>query len=240
MKGPSIQRTAVFSAVLHFAVIILTMIILSQSADNIKMPSPYIVNLVTQGDKSYKKGLRGTGAATGQPHSRVAKKNVAAKKRVKAAAPRGNHLSTPGASRAAERKRVEDRIAELAAKKRVERIVKLRSIISLKGKSFPGDRASATQGGGGRDSSKGTPFADYYTKITTEIWQEWVYPDLGEENLETVIFVRILKNGSINVQGIEKSSGNQLFDRSALRAIAKATPVTPPPYEMEVGIRFYP
>ncbi|MEC4675835.1 MAG: energy transducer TonB [Nitrospirota bacterium] len=213
---------------------------MSRSANNIKMPSPYIVNLVTQGDRSHKTGLRGTGAAAGQSRSRVAKKNAAAKKRVKAAAPRGNHLSTLGTTRAVERKRVEDRIAELAAKKRVERIVKLRSIISLKGKSVPGDRASATQGGGGPASSKGTPFADYYTKITTEIWQEWVYPDLGEENLETVIFVRILKNGSINVQGIEKSSGNQLFDRSALRAITKASPVTPPPYEMEVGIRFYP
>jgi len=39
---------------------------------------------------------------------------------------------------------------------------------------------------------------------------------------------------------IEKPSGNVLFDRSALRAIAKASPVTPPPYEMEIGVRFYP
>jgi colicin import membrane protein len=49
-----------------------------------------------------------------------------------------------------------------------------------------------------------------------------------------------MRDGTIKVQGIEKSSGNALFDRSAQRAIAKATPVTPPPYEMEIGIRFYP
>jgi len=39
---------------------------------------------------------------------------------------------------------------------------------------------------------------------------------------------------------VEKSSGDLFFDRSALKAVTKASPVSPPPYEMEIGIRFFP
>ena len=52
--------------------------------------------------------------------------------------------------------------------------------------------------------------------------------------------MKIAKDGTLSVQGVEKKSGNTLFDRSALRAIAKASPVAPPPYEMEIGMRFFP
>ena len=52
--------------------------------------------------------------------------------------------------------------------------------------------------------------------------------------------IKILKDGTTIVQNIEKSSGNSLFDRSALKALAKASPLPPPPYEMEIGVRFYP
>jgi TonB family protein len=55
-----------------------------------------------------------------------------------------------------------------------------------------------------------------------------------------VVSIRILKNGTLQVLNIERSSGIPLFDRSALRAITKASPVTPPPQEMEIGVRFYP
>jgi colicin import membrane protein len=82
--------------------------------------------------------------------------------------------------------------------------------------------------------------ADYYTKITKEIWQQWVFPETGDKNLEAIISIRIMRDGAVLISRVEKSSGNSLFDKSAVRAISKASPVTPPPREMEIGVRFYP
>jgi TonB family protein len=48
------------------------------------------------------------------------------------------------------------------------------------------------------------------------------------------------KDGTLSGVKIEKASGDRFFDRSALNAVTKASPVSPPPYEMEIGIRFYP
>ena len=136
-------------------------------------------------------------------------------------------------------KRVEDRLTELASKKKIERIVKLRSVISVKSsgvKSVAGPVAK--EGGGG--APKGSLFDSYYAKITDEIRQEWVYPDMGKKDISSIVAVTIRRDGTITIHGIEKSSGDLLFDRSVLKAVTKASPVSPPPYEMEMGIRFYP
>jgi TonB family protein len=90
------------------------------------------------------------------------------------------------------------------------------------------------------NTGKGSISDDYYTKIRNQIWQQWVYPDTGKKDLEAIISIRIMKDGTISMQKIEKSSGNPLFDKSAIKALTKANPLSPPPYEMEVGVRFYP
>jgi TonB family protein len=54
-----------------------------------------------------------------------------------------------------------------------------------------------------------------------------------------VISIKIDSQGKVVSQEIEKSSGNILFDRSAEKAISKASPLPPPPVEMEIGVRFY-
>ncbi|MEW6108004.1 MAG: TonB family protein [Nitrospirota bacterium] len=222
MKGPSLQKTAALSAALHLTILVLSLIIL-RNPHNIVIPSPYIVSLVPPG-----KEIKGpaddvrSSAKVPEPAPSMDKHETKDKKEDKI----GQNI-------------VEDRISELKAKKKIEQIVKLRSIVSIKGAGEQ-NRQQATTQNISAGHSKGTIFNNYYSKITGEIWQEWIYPDLGENNLETIIFVKIMKDGTIHIQGIEKSSGNALFDRSALKALAKATPVSPPPYEMEIGIRFYP
>jgi colicin import membrane protein len=79
----------------------------------------------------------------------------------------------------------------------------------------------------------------YYALITRRIWSEWIYPETGSEGLEVIITVKLDREGKIISHEIEKSSGNSLFDRSALKAISKASPLPPPPTEMEIGVRFY-
>ena len=63
-------------------------------------------------------------------------------------------------------------------------------------------------------------------------------PDLALFGVE-VMRAHAGESETVLSQDIEKSSGNLLFDRSATKAISKASPLSPPPVEMEIGVRFY-
>ncbi len=86
----------------------------------------------------------------------------------------------------------------------------------------------------------------YYQTLWARIRAEWALPRgiLPSENLETVIDVTVSRSGVVTAINIEKSSGNQYFDQSALRAIRKASPFPPLPEDIrgssiELGIRFH-
>lgn len=241
MKGPSLQKTAALSAALHLTLLLVAVVLFRHSSSFV-MPSPYVVNLVSP--EAGESRRPATPAKPKAEEKASAKRAVeAAPAKAKPAVPAAPKLTEPAkkeiSSRPDSSKMVDDRIAELEAKRKVEQIVRLRSVISLKATGEQKGTGPAHLTGG--SASKGTLFDSYYAKITEEIWSEWIYPDLGEKKqLEAVIFVRILRDGTIHVQGVERSSGNLVFDRSALRALAKASPVSVPPHEMELGIRFYP
>ena len=224
MRGPSLQKSTALSAALHFTFFIAAVLILRQSS-SIVIPSPYTVSLVGPVNSSPPHPAAGT--APGMNDAPSTKQHS-----VRQPAPEKDEKP--------DRTRVEDRLSELKAKKKLRDIVSLRSkVLEIKGAEGKAQQFNAAQKSGGTPS-QGNLFDSYYAKITSQIWQEWIYPDMGDKNLETIIAVKIAKDGSVTVQRIEKGSGNALFDRSALRAIAKASPVAPPPYEMEIGMRFYP
>jgi colicin import membrane protein len=203
------------------------------------MPPPYMVNLVSP-DGPQKMNRR----EVVEPRQKKQETVPAAE------IPRKNMKDTEKERDIAkEREMVEQKIAAIATKRKIQAIEKTfkeRSVLSLKAHgdnksvkpvvSKTGNTSSQTASSG----AQGTIFDDYYAKITKEIWQQWVYPDLGRKDIEAIVSIRILKDGTAIVQKIEKSSGNALFDRSALRALAKASPLSPPPYEIELGVRFYP
>jgi colicin import membrane protein len=228
MRGPSLQKSTALSAALHFTFFIAAALVLKQSA-SIVIPSPYVVSLVGPVNSSPERSASGSaaGSATG---SKAGTSMIDPSRQER----------TPEKDEKSDRTRVEDRLSELKAKKKLKDIVALRSkVLEIKGSEGKAQRTNAAQKSGG-GAAQGSMFDSYYAKITGQIWQEWVYPDMGDKNLETIIAVKIAKDGSVTVQRIEKGSGNALFDRSAMRAIAKASPVAPPPYEMEIGMRFYP
>ena len=88
----------------------------------------------------------------------------------------------------------------------------------------------------------------YYNLIWQRIRNVWVLPSgalQGRKDLETIIGIRIAKDGQIVDIQVEKKSGNPYLDESALRAIKKANPLPPLPPGMEVdkfdvGVRFTP
>lgn len=223
MIGPSLQRLTLLSLAFHLIFFLATFLVIKQSGRFV-MPSPYVVNLVGSDVRT-----EGKSETQSVSHARI----PPAKKENKT--PVDKTEKTKSVSKA-EEQHVSDRIAALQAKKKIEKLVNLRNVISLKGsgEGKPASSAGAAGKGGG-------PLVDdYYSKITRDIWQNWVFPDTGNKDLEAIISIKILRDGSLHVNRIEKSSGSGLFDRSALRAIAKASPATPPPYEMEIGVRFYP
>ncbi len=228
MSGPSLQRLTVLSLVFHLSFFLAVFFAVKQSS-RFMMPSPYVVSLV--GSEGKPEGKSDTQAVE---QTRTQAPAMTKETKETKSAPQ----KTKAVSKAQE-KHVSEQIAALEAKKKIKKLAELRNIISLKGSSEGKPASRGTEGKGGGVPT-GVPADDYYAKVTKAIWQNWVFPETSNKNLEAVISIRIMKDGFVQVTRIEKSSGNGLFDRSALRAIAKASPVTPPPYEMEIGVRFYP
>ena len=100
--------------------------------------------------------------------------------------------------------------------------------------------ASAAAGGQMDDR-----LAEYYRVIWSRIKSQWALPGgINPRNdVEAVVNIRILKDGSITGMTFEKKSGLGYFDNSVLRALKKAPPLPPRPewYRengLEIGIRF--
>lgn len=228
MRGPTLQKATIISFTLHLTVFAIALVILKQSS-SVRLPSPYTVNLVSPG--VLKDMGRETTTEAGKESTRLTAPADVSKKSVKET-PKDKPKDA-----AKEKEMVAKRIAAIEAKKKVERRVKLRSVIALKadaGKQGSSIKQQSASNG------KAALQEDYYTTITREIWQQWVYPDTGKKDIEAIVAIKILRDGTAIIQRIEKSSGNTLFDKSALRALAKASPLPPPPDEMEIGVRFFP
>jgi colicin import membrane protein len=229
MKGPSLQKTAVLSAGLHVTFFLLAFLVLRQSS-NIVMPSPYVVSLVSPGKIGQKATAPPAAASVQSPRAAAESRAVAPKK------------EAPGFDEKKAEKLVKDRIAALEAKHRIKekhetlgRIRKELTAIRAGGEKAP--KKSSAQTGAAGEASGGETYID---KVASEIHEEWHWPDYMKKDLEAVISMKIERDGTISQVRFEKKSGDGLFDRSIAQAIAKASPVTPPPYEMEIGVRFYP
>jgi colicin import membrane protein len=223
MRGPSLQKTALLSFALHLTAFLIVFLILRQS-NRMVMSSPYTVSLVSPNVL--------TGVDKGKNNEEVVRETK--EPSVPSVAPKKSKNEA-----VKEKKLIEDKISALAAKKKkIDTLSKLHEIISLKA---GGGKSSA-------DSKKTAPIAgkahapeDYSSRIMDGIQPYWnLPPGIGKKGLEAIVSIKILKDGTVIVLGIEKKSGNTLFDRSALQALAKASPLPRPPDEMEIGVKFHP
>lgn len=221
----SLHSYALVSLLIHLFFFSIAFFIL-RGNDHYILPSSYVVNLVSPESTTISLGSKKEEfPSKGNIRDREVKRSDEAvkDKHGKAHFERDEQL-------------ISERIAAIMAKKRIEKIASLRNTISLQG-GAAGKKGIVS----GSGEKKGASLVDdYYSRITSEIKQHWIYPDTGSKDIEAEIVIKILKDGSVQIRGVEKSSGNSLFDRSAIRAITKASPLTPPPYEMEIGVRFHP
>jgi outer membrane biosynthesis protein TonB len=221
MREPGLQKTTALSLALHLTAFLIAFLFLKQSNHIIISPS-YTVSLISSDI------LTGIDKGKNIDASDMSKESV-----TQADIPKKNIKEISKG-----KEMVEKKISAIEAKKKkIDTLAKLHEIISLKasgGKhSIAAKTTSSTQG-------KVNTSDDYYSKIMNEIHAQWnCPPQICKNDLKAVISIRILKDGTA-IAKLENGSGNILFDKLARRAIDKASPLTPPPYEMEIGVRFYP
>lgn len=100
------------------------------------------------------------------------------------------------------------------------------------GSQTPG-RPEGKQGGPSADEQ----LAQWFDGVKTRINTHWSI--LGEDRQServTVIGVRIADNGRLMNASVDESSGDQMFDRSAMRAVVQADPFPPIPSEVKEKI----
>ena len=232
MKEQGICSAITLSFFLHISIVTLSFLI-GRGFYTHTLITPYTVSLVSPSQTAGSEKVSPSGADREAATAEIAKP---------AEKPRVASYTEPRRKKESDSAIVKNRIEELKAIQKLERLAALRKIIdigagqrALQSKNSSGPRNNIT-GSGGASAGGG----DYYSLVEGKIRQQWVYPDTLDTDLQTVVSIRITKDGSITIEKIEKGSGNQLFDRSVLRAITMASPLPPPLKEMEIGLRFRP
>jgi colicin import membrane protein len=77
------------------------------------------------------------------------------------------------------------------------------------------------------------PFAWYLRVIERKIQDSWRRPVGSREGQEAVAIFEIGRDGQVRRASIEKTSGDPVYDRAALRAITEANPFPPLPDEFK-------
>ncbi|MEW6327880.1 MAG: energy transducer TonB [Thermodesulfobacteriota bacterium] len=102
-----------------------------------------------------------------------------------------------------------------------------------------------TPAAGGSGQAEASILNIYVGLVKHKIRSNWVIPPnlLRYKDLETIVVVRIYKNGGIGSAWLEKRSGNIYLDNSAMRAVHLSSPFSPLPPEiresvLEIGIQF--
>jgi colicin import membrane protein len=223
-KEPNFQLVVITSAVIHLILIALIVIPLRSKENEYRS---YFVNLVGPAEAPGRKTVSPSEVKGGEK-DKTQLKDISGKPLSKA----GMSLEpAESVSKEIERLRSISALSKLKNKKAEE---KARDIENIR----QNVQVSAVKSGGSAGAQSLAPDS-YYALITRKIWGEWVYPNLGSSGLEVIISMKIEKDGRVISHEIEKSSGNTLFDRSAMKAVSKASPLPPPPFEMELGVRFY-
>jgi colicin import membrane protein len=141
-----------------------------------------------------------------------------------------------------------DRIREM--KKKTEYIDVTRSK-GLSGNTGPGRTGNGGYGLPGSSEGGGRTLDPVSQRYMLEIWEKiknsWGLPGIAsfKKDLETIVTIRIRKDGRIVDINIEKRSGNRIYDESILRVLRSVDPLPPIPTTlnmetMEIGFRFLP
>ena len=83
-------------------------------------------------------------------------------------------------------------------------------------------------------------FDDYFDAIASAARSNWAIPEwLSEEQLRATVIIKVNEDGSIASKAIKESSGNDIFDNSALKAFDTIGRLPEPPERIKSLINAY-
>lgn len=233
-KEPNFQKIIIASAVIHLLFIAIVAIPIKSKKREYKS---YFVNIVSPME------LRRTSkiAAKADIKAPVSKKAAPRKRtrpekgvtlqpadRVKTEIERLRAIS------ALAKKKKEDEI-QLARAQEAEEALS-RAIEDIRGRKL----ASISVGPGTSSKVSSVAAESYHALVIQKIQENWIIPSNFESSdLETIISFEMNGDGVVTSHRIEKTSGNNLFDRTAVKAILKSSPLPVHPVEREIEVRFH-
>jgi TonB family protein len=252
MREEAWYRMLIISFVIHILILAAFSIPFKKSSKRFDALSSYSVNLVGQ------LGGGGGSIGAGQAEKGLPEKPVpAAPARVKRPAPvkkqAKEEVSLSKKKVAAREKttkeelsRLEERIRDMKKKADYLDVSKTKTA-GAGGKGGTGAGAPGLPFG---SEGGGKPLDPATQKYILDIWDKvksaWGVPGMTyKKDLETIVIIRIRKDGRIVDINIEKRSGNRIYDESILRVLRAVDPLPPIPASlntdsMELGFRFLP
>ncbi|MBN2654584.1 MAG: TonB family protein [Nitrospirae bacterium] len=222
MNKPRVFNAFAFSFLIHILLAAAGLLIMT--SHQYRQPTPYVVSIVEE--------IASQSSAPAQAPSAPAAEIP------KPQPPKNEAMKLPSKetkTTKAEEDRAKEQIQALAAKKRLEKLARLRKVIDVSGSKSSSQKTAALPA-----SKQGMLASDYESAVTSLIRQQWNYPEALDKDLEAVVLITIALDGKITIHGFEKKSGSALFDRSVLRAINLASPLPKPQKEMDMGVKFRP
>jgi colicin import membrane protein len=242
-KEPNFQAIIITSAVLHLFFITLATVPFKTKEREYKS---YYVNIVSPAEvQKPKASLKSKKTGKDESESIKIKTPIKRKTKPKPKAKSKADMTLEPDKKVAyeiERLRAISSLAKLKKKKKEGKSGKLDSIRKNIQGSVSKDsstRETPVRTAGVPGIVNSTDTESYSALVFERIQREWIYPDFDIAKLETIISFKITKEGKVLSQKLKKSSGNAIFDRSAMKAVLKASPLPPPPVEQEVEVRFH-
>jgi len=216
--APRLERFIAISAIAHILFGAISLV--SIKKPNIEPLGVYTVTLVTEEAKIPEKASLPTPPSEAEPIPTAKENPKAAKEAI------DRSIKKEGESKKEEE--IDTTYKEKKIEQLRERLQKQEAIRNLQ------KRASGVDI---KKSPVGKDSGSYAQRLGSAIRQFWYYP-LGKKGLEALISITILRDGTIRINRVEKSSGSSVFDESALRAIKKLHSFEPPDTETEIILRF--
>ncbi|HMK35436.1 MAG TPA: energy transducer TonB [Desulfomonilaceae bacterium] len=121
-----------------------------------------------------------------------------------------------------------------------QRLAAIRTEVETK-KAQTASAQTQEPGSGGRNGQRNGEGADedlqrWFNGVKSRVNSHWSLMDPKQMEKFTVIGVKIAENGELINASVDESSGDQVFDRSAMRAVMQAAPFPPLPPQAKAKI----
>lgn len=256
----------ILSTILHFVVVGAFSIPIKRTPKRFEALSSYSVNLVGDiggGPAGYRAGEPSEGKPIPErqtPTPKVSKPIPSTKVTPQKAKPKLTRKETEVVSLSKKKappketptteelSRLEDRLREIKKRTEYFDVTRAKGPPAAAGHGKTGSSNYGLPGPGAGDSKALDPATQrYILGVWEKIKESWGLPGLASfrKDLETVVTIKIRKDGRIVDIDIEKRSGNRIYDESILRVLRSVDPLPPMPASlntetMEIGFRFLP